>query len=322
MPSSVQLAYYPALTSTGTLRVMSLVPIEQWPLPAPVDYRPRLEAGDILFLPVTPFPLPAESKEFLRNLSFAGSAIHKNIAYRTGADRLTGIEGDGALKERALEIFRDYTRSVVRFVSELLPQYARQWTLDYASFRPIEEEGRDLPLTKRNDLIHTDAFPSRPTGGGMILRVFTNISSSKTRVWVTSEPFRTIAARYAREAGLERIAASGSSAGGQFLNRAARLLKGAGLPVVPRSAYDRFMLQFHDYLKHNADFQANCAKHRFEFPPGATWLVFTDVVPHSVQAGQHALEQTFIVPRAALSDAGNAPVSILERLCGSALVSG
>ncbi|HEX3685062.1 MAG TPA: Kdo hydroxylase family protein [Bryobacteraceae bacterium] len=299
---------------------MSLVTVEQWPLPQHLDYRPQLEAGNILFFPATPFPLSDQSKEFLRNLSFAGGAIHKNIAYRTALDRITGVDGDVSLKARLRDIFRDYSRSVIRFTSELLPQYARDWTLDYASFRPIEEEGRGLPTNKRNDLIHTDAFPSRPTNGALILRVFTNISPAKTRVWITSDPFRAVAGRFARDAGLDRIAAAGSSAAGQFLNHSARLLHTLGLPVVPRSPYDRFMLRFHDYLKHNTDFQANCTKHRFEFPPGSTWLVFTDVVPHSVQAGQHALEQTFIVARRSLANPQDSPLSILEQLCAKPLL--
>ncbi len=80
------------------------------------------------------------------------------------------------------------------------------------------------------------------------------------------------------------------------------------------------MLDFHDYLKRNRDFQDNCTKHRFEFPPGSTWLTFTDVVPHSVQSGQYALEQTFIIARGSLADAARAPVSILERLCGKPLL--
>ncbi|MBV9759735.1 MAG: Kdo hydroxylase family protein [Acidobacteriaceae bacterium] len=301
---------------------MSLVTIDSWPTRQHIDFRPQLEAGNILFLPTTPFAAPEESKEFLRNLSFAGGAVHKNIAYRTAQDRITGIEGDAALAERVRDIFRRYSREVVRFVTALLPDYASSWKLDYASFRPVEEEGRDLPLNKRNDLIHTDAFPSRPTNGGLILRVFTNISATKTRVWVTSDPFRSIAERYAREAGLHRIAVAAHSPWAPLRSRSARMLRSLGLPVVPRSPYDRFMLRFHDYLKRNDDFQNNYAQHRYEFPPGSTWLVFTDVTPHSVQAGQHALEQTFIVARESLSDRENAPISILERICGRPLLAG
>ncbi|MBV9155463.1 MAG: Kdo hydroxylase family protein [Acidobacteriaceae bacterium] len=299
---------------------MKLVRAGAWSDPQRVDYRPVLEAGDVVFFSTTPFGFSEESKEFLRNLSFSGGAVHKNVAYRPVEDRVSGIDGRDGQAERVRAIMRDYSRAVTRFTSELLPDYARKWKLDYASFRPLEEEGRDLPLNKRNDLIHTDAFPSRPTYGDLILRVFTNISPSKTRVWVTSDPFRQIAERYAREAGLDRIADGASSVGGRLLHGSTRIISAMGLPAVPRSAYDRFMLRFHDYLKHNADFQANCTKYRIEFPPGSTWLTFTDVLPHSVQSGQHALEQTFIVARASMANPENAPVSILERICGRPLV--
>ena len=287
----------------------------------PIDYRPELEAGNVLFFPVTPFPLPEDSQEFLRNLSFAGRAIHKNIAYRPSSDRVTGVEAEAAQLQRLKTVLRDYSRSVVQFAARLLPPYAASWNLDYASFRPLEEQHRDLPLNKRNDLIHTDAFPSRPTNGDLILRVFTNIHPTKTRNWITTDPFRAVADRYARDAGLEQIASHAGSAAGRFLNRSARLLRNVGLPVVPRSAYDRFMLEFHDYLKRNHEFQQSCAKYRFNFPPGATWLTFTDVLPHSVHSGQHALEQTFIIARGSLANAENAPVSILERICGKPLVA-
>ncbi len=57
-----------------------------------VDYRPELEAGNILFFPRTPFALPEEDQEFLRSLAFSSRAVHKNIAYRPASDRVTGFK--------------------------------------------------------------------------------------------------------------------------------------------------------------------------------------------------------------------------------------
>ena len=299
---------------------MQFVTVNHRPSSQPVDYRPHLETGKVLFFPSTPFAFPEESKDFLRNINFAGGSLHKNVAYRPASDRVTGVEMEAGQGERLRAILRGYSRAVIAFTAEILPQYAADWKLDYASFRPLEEENRDLPVNKRNDLIHTDAFPSRPTNGDLIMRVFTNIHPSKTRNWIITDPFSAVAERYARDAGLERIAQSASSANGLMLNRAARLLKKAGLPVAPRSAYDRFMLHFHEYLKRNEEFQKNTPKYGFNFPPGATWITFTDVVPHSVLSGQHALEQTFIIARRSLSDTAHAPVAILERLCGKPML--
>src|ERR1700761_6916680 len=125
---------------------MKVVSIDQWPEPQPRDYRTELETGNIVFLPRTPFEFPKESRDFLRSLGFSGSATHKNIAYKTQNDKVSGIDPGASEAKRLLEVMRSYSQNVVRFVSELLPAYAEQWKLDYASFRPIEEHGRDLPL--------------------------------------------------------------------------------------------------------------------------------------------------------------------------------
>ena len=290
-------------------------------MPERIDYRPELESGNVLYFPVTPFPLPEAARQFLRNLNFTGGAIHKNVAYRPSSDRVTGVDARHEAIDKLRAILGEYSHKVVQFARELLPQYAPAWKLDYASFRPLEEEGRDLPLNKRNDLIHTDAFPSRPTNGDLILRIFTNIHPTKTRNWITTDPFPVIAEEYARDAGLDSVAAELASLKGRFLDRSTGLLRSIGLPIPARSGYDRFMLRFHEYLKRNDSFQSNCRKYCFQFPPGSTWLTFTDVLPHSVQSGQHALEQTFIIARKSLANPDSAPASILEHLCGKPLVS-
>ena len=196
---------------------MKFVTIETWPSAEDSDHRIELEAGNVLYFPKTPFLLPEETQDFLRGLDFSGGAIHKNIAYRPASDRITGTDDSHSQTERVLQAMRDYSRLAVQFTAQLLPPYAAAWKLDYASFRPLEEENRDLPLNKRNDLIHTDAFPSRPTNGDLILRVFTNIHPSKTRNWVTTDPFAILAGRYAKDAGLSEIAARSSSASGRLV---------------------------------------------------------------------------------------------------------
>lgn len=299
---------------------MEVITVDRWPAPEPHDYRAPLEAGNVILFPTTPFPLSETSKEFLRSLDFSGGAVHKNIAYRPALDRVTGVDPKSVEMTTLHSVFQEYSRNVIEFTRELLPQYATAWKLDYASYRPLEEKGRDLPLNKRNDLMHTDAFPSRPTNGDLILRAFTNIHASEPRVWITSDPFTIVAKRYAQDAGLDELAAETASPLRRFRNRLLRGLRKLRLPVVPRSPYDEFMLRFHDYLKRNQEFQSS-PRYQFEFPPGSTWLAFTDVLPHSVQSGQYALEQTFIVARGSMAAPGNAPIAILERLCGKPLAA-
>src|ERR1700722_189847 len=126
----------------------------------------QLESGDILYFPKTPVPIPQGDLAFLLGQQQTNSSLHKNIAYKPMTDTLSGVDtktADGADVARLQSIMRQYSKSVVAFLTRFLSPYQAQWQLDYASFRPNEEEGRDLPLRKRNDLLHTDAFPTRPT---------------------------------------------------------------------------------------------------------------------------------------------------------------
>jgi hypothetical protein len=281
------------------------------------SYCEKLESGQILFFPELPFRFPAEDRECLLTQKWSELRLHKNMSYRPAEDILRGVSGDAVATERLHSIFRSYSAQVVEFLKIFLAPYAGKWILDFASFRPLEEENRDLPLHKRNDLLHVDAFPTRPTRGGRILRVFTNLNSTRPRVWETTEGFDVLARKYARGAGLDRIAGDNSLVAKTLRTLGPKL----GLARLSRTPYDTFMLRFHDYLKENAAFQADCPKIHLEFPPLSTWIVFTDCVAHSVQSGQYAVEQTLLIPPQALVAPQHAPYRILERIAGRALVS-
>jgi hypothetical protein len=139
-------------------------------------------------------------------------------------------------------------------------------------------------------------------------------------VWNVTDGFEPIARKYASDAGLPRFAAQASSPVGAVMRTLAPALKVVGVKGADRSAYDRFMLHFHDWLKENRSYQDDYPKIRMEFPPNSTWMVYTDAVPHAVLSGQYALEQTYIVPLGAMVTPERAPVRVLEALCGSALV--
>ncbi|MGI8745583.1 MAG: Kdo hydroxylase family protein [Bryobacteraceae bacterium] len=284
------------------------------------DAHEALESGNILYFPLEPSGLSEADRSILLSIRQANGALHKNIAYRPLEDRISGAEQPGSASAKALHsALKNYSQWAIRFTGEILPRYKQYWRLDYASFRPQEEEGRDLPWKKRNDLLHVDAFPSRPTKGDLILRVFTNINADQKRVWLTSDPFAKLASQYAPAAGLPEIARQSDSGVEQMRRASIRAFRSIGLPLADRSPYDRFMLSFHDYLKANPEYQRDCTKYRFEFPPGSTWMVFTDVVPHAVLSGRFALEQTFIIARSSLANPAHAPASILEALSGKPL---
>jgi hypothetical protein len=272
-------------------------------------YCSALEHGEILLFPQLPIDLSQADAEYLTSRVYSGSRLHKNVSYRPQKDVLRGFSGSADEEPRVHAILRHYSRETVRFVSSFLQPYSGKLRLDFASFRPLEEENRNLPLHKRNDLLHVDAFPTRPTAGARILRVFTNINPSQSRVWLAGPRFRSLAKQHANAAGLERFASANTK------RRLAAVLRSLGLPFAARSAYDEFMLRFHDFLKETSELQSNRENRRIEFPPMSTWLVYTDGVSHAALSGQFALEQTFFVPHQALVSPEDAPIRILEALC-------
>jgi len=279
-------------------------------------YCELLESGQILVFRELPFHLPQDDRDFLLAQEWAELRLHKNVSYRPSEDLLRGVSGDAASVERVHTILRNYSAQVIDFASKFLSPYAGKWTIDFSSFRPFEEERRGLPLHKRNDLLHVDAFPSRPTQGGRILRIFTNLNPAKPRIWNTTEGFEQIARKYAGDAGLARIAED-SVISRTVQDWGAKL----GFRGMGRTPYDMFMLHFHDYLKENVEFQELCPKTRLEFPPLSTWIVYTDGVAHAAMSGQYALEQTFLIPPKALVAPEQAPYRILEKIAEKPLVS-
>ena len=281
----------------------------------------QLEEGNILFFPQTPIALPDDDVRFLLTLEQTSSGLHKNLAYKPDLDRVSGADmkgADSAASERLHRILREYSQQTTKFLASFLSPYRSRWKLDYGSFRPQEEQGRDLPLRRRNDLMHTDAFPTRPTHGARILRFFNNLHPAKTRDWITGEPFRTLAPQFApRKIALPReqstlARATAKAACGVGLGRA--------IPSLKRSPYDDFMMRFHNFLKENASYQAEGKREAWFFPPGSSWMVYTDMVPHAVLAGQYALEQTYLVAPEAMVAPEHSPLAVLQKMTGGRLV--
>jgi len=279
----------------------------------------QLEAGDILYFPQSPVPLSADDVSFLLGQQQTDSSLHKNIAYKPNVDRLSGFDAktaSPAAVERLHGIMRRYSQSVVTFLTGFLAPYEANWQLDYASFRPQEEQGRDLPLRRRNDLLHTDAFPTRPTYGARILRFFNNVHPARTRDWVVSDPF----AKTVRQFAPAQIAPQPGNALSRAGKAAARAVGlGAAIPALKRSPYDDFMMRFHNFLKENPQWQAACKKYDFQFPPGSSWMVYTDTVPHAVLAGQYALEQTLLVAPQSMVRPEISPLRVLEEIAQARL---
>src|SRR5437763_1306587 len=116
-------------------------------------YCDQLERGKILFFAGTPFDFPQGDRGFLLSQKQTGSRFHKNISYRPAKDILKGVSSDSPDRERLQRVMQHFSQEATRFVSTLLAPYAGKLKLDFASFRPLEEESRDLPLHKRHDVL-------------------------------------------------------------------------------------------------------------------------------------------------------------------------
>jgi hypothetical protein len=269
----------------------------------------RLERGEVIYYPVCPFRVPGgDEARFLCEQRLASRA-HKNISYDPVTCKAAGFRRQSAVQaERLRQFLADFSDQVTSWLSISLPRYARGWQPDRVSFRPEEEATRRLRLTARNDLLHVDAFPSRPTNGKRLLRVFVNINPSDSRVWMTSDPFPVLFERYAEEAGMPGQSRE------RWLRRLTQAVARLVRPKRPRrSTYDAFMLRFHDFLKRNEDFQETCSKRFWSFPPGSAWMCFTDTVSHAVLRGRFALEHSYFVALEDMALPEESPAAIVAR---------
>ncbi len=267
----------------------------------------RLERGELIHFPTCPFALP-HGKDlpflFSQRLRFA----NKNITFNPHTDKLHGYGWKNrAQAQRLLHIIREFGEKAAAWIHHLLPQYHNAIHRDRVSFRPEEEATRKLRTTARNDLIHIDAFPTRPTRGARLLRLFVNINPVDARVWITSELFSDLVAEFGN---CIRV---GSHPGNWELGR--QVVKMFSSRKFPTAPFDLFMLRMHHYLKLNEKFQEKCRKQFWKFPPGSVWLAFTDSLSHAVLRGRFALEHSFFVPKECLLVPEVAPVTIFEQTC-------
>ncbi len=279
----------------------------------------RLERGEVIHYPVCPFSLlEGDDRRFLLEQRLAGRA-HKNISYDPQSGKVAGFQRQSSSQVlRLRDLLAAFSGIATAWLARTLPRYTRHWQLDRVSFRPEEEATRRLRQTARNDLLHVDAFPSRPTHGRRILRLFVNINPTDPRIWVTSDPFAKLFARYGKDAGLPsdcRLSIVDFRWWSGLLGFLRSKIKNQQSKMTTCSAYDAFMIRFHDYLKANDEFQERGPKRFWSFAPGAAWLAFTDTASHAVLRGRYALEHSYFVAPEDLALPDEAPAAILARAC-------
>jgi hypothetical protein len=272
----------------------------------------RLERGEVVHYPTSPFPLP-DGVDLTVLLDLRLAPFSKNISYDPAKDTAQGFLKNNPVHGEAVRaVFARFSQDATAWLAGVLPRYAAAWKLDRGSYRPEEEATRRLRHTARNDLLHVDAFPNRPTQGCRILRAFANVNPTEPRVWVTSEPFAKLLERHGEAAGLP--GARHGAWAKHVVKSVLRLFRPGG----PRhSPYDRFMLRFHDYLKTNEQFQDRTPKRLWNFAPGSVWLAMTDTCSHAVLRGRFALEHSYFIPEAALALPDESPAVLLQKMCAA-----
>lgn len=263
-----------------------------------------LEEGSVLFFPQLRFSIEDVESRLL-SPTIVGKS--KNVSFDTATGKLRGSnagEVEARLLQTMTQRFATYSNDLL---FNLLPHYKANLVQSRTSFRPVEVAGRTTSWRKDDTRLHVDSFPSTPVQDKRILRIFSNVNPhGQGRSWRLGESFENVASRY-----LPSIPSPiwGSS----------QLLQLCGITKSRRSTYDHFMLQIHDRMKADLDYQLSVDQIDYEFPAGSTWITFTDQVSHAVMSGQYLLEQTFYLPVTSMLDPSSAPLQTLERLSGRKL---
>lgn len=263
-----------------------------------------LESGRVLFLPRLRFTVEAAAQKIFTPSILGGA---KNASFDAHTGKLGSTNLVGAEAEVLRSLMERFAASAASLVGSLLPWYRGRLVQARASFRPAEIAGRVTSWRKDDTRLHVDSFPATPSSGRRILRVFTNVNpEGRPRAWRIGGEFEPVAQRFAPAL---RVPVPGSG----------HLLALLRITKTPRTAYDALMLQLHDAMKGDEDFQKTTPQTAMAFPAGSTWMAFTDQVGHAATSGQYQLEQTFLLPVNAMSDPDRSPLRVLERIKGRRL---
>jgi hypothetical protein len=266
-----------------------------------------LEQGKVLYFPHLSFPLTADERNLLDPALV--DAKRKNISFQPFGKKLTGV----ALADRrpvVQHLMERHYQKCCHLLAEVLPFYQPTLHNPANSLRlhPITAWRANASWRKDDSRLHVDAFPSRPTGGERILRIFTNINPyGLNRSWRVGESFPLVAQHF-----LPRL--------GRYSPLFSWLQYKAGITKARRSHYDHLMLALHDAMKGDQDYQQHGAQLALEFPPGSTWICFSDQTPHAAMGGQFMLEQTFMLPVDAMKNPRQSPLKVWETLLKKPLI--
>jgi hypothetical protein len=266
-----------------------------------------LENGQVLYFPNLPFILN-QQELLLLNPSIVDPKA-KNISYNKSKDVVNGSTCQGDQAESLRSLLKRYSETTISFLDHLIPHYKATLKHGRTSLRPVEIAGRKVSSYRKDDtLLHVDSFPSTPTRGERILRVFTNVDpAGRSRVWRLGEPFADVVQNMAPKV-LPPVPG------------VSRMMQWLGITKEYRTLYDHYMLSMHNMMKGDSHYQATVPQEEVHFPSGSSWVVFTDQTSHAAMAGQHVLEQTLYLPIEGQWNESLSPLRQLESYLDKSLV--
>src|SRR5690606_37944076 len=111
---------------------------------SPVEIEDALERSEVVYFERCPVELPSgEDLDLLRD-GLPAELKTKNISYHPESDSVPRFEADPETRRRVETILRTHGQRVEAWLRRVLPDYVNGWTVGTTSFRPIEEEGRQL----------------------------------------------------------------------------------------------------------------------------------------------------------------------------------
>ena len=266
-----------------------------------------LEAGKVLYFPRLAFEL-LDGEDALLTPALLSPDV-RNISLDANG-QIKGVVGGADVQRAAAAMVGRFRAQAQQLVQGLRPHYTEALRYAPTSYRPAQVESRVQSWRADDRRMHVDSFPSRPNYGERILRVFTNANPhGKPRVWRVGEPFEDVARRFLPRAK-------------PYSRWQAEVLHKLRVTKSLRSEYDHLMLQLHDGMKSDLDYQKNAPQQSVPFPPGSVWVwvCFSDQTSHAVESGQYMLEQTLHLPASRQYNPETSPLAILRRLTGRPLV--
>lgn len=277
-----------------------------WRLGAPnKEWIAALEAGKVLYFPRLPFQPQSDERALMKPETLDPSTRSITL---DAEGRLKGVAGGDAERAVMSGMLRRFRQQSEQLISSLVPDYMKGIRFGTTSYRPMQVETRQQSWRADDKRLHVDAFAGRPNHGERILRVFANVNPDGVpRVWRVGEPFEDAARRF-----LPRME--------KYRRWHALYMRAVFKTKKVRSEYDHMMLQLHDCMKLDMEYQRNAPQVTMPFPAGSVWVCFSDQTTHAAMAGQHMMEQTMNLPVRYQYDPASSPLGILTRIAGHELV--